>query len=97
MKKILRILMTVMVLVAATSVNAQLVIKIRPVAPRIVRVAAPSPRHIWVDEDWRWENNRYVYNGGRWMEPPVGYARWVPGHWKETRRRGWVWKPGHWV
>ena len=98
MKKILRMLMTVLILVGATSaVNAQLVIRIRPVAPRIVRVAAPSPRHVWVEEDWRYENNNYIYNGGRWMEPPLGYARWVPGHWKESRRRGWVWKPGHWI
>jgi hypothetical protein len=74
---------------------AQFVIKIRPVAPRVVRVVAPSPRHIWVEEDWLWENNNYVSRGGYWAAPPRYNAIWIKGHWKNTRR-GWIWKPGHW-
>jgi WXXGXW repeat (2 copies) len=74
---------------------AQFVIRVRPVAPRVVRVVAPSPRHVWVEEDWRWQNNNYISSGGYWSAPPRGRAVWVKGHWKQSRR-GWVWKPGHW-
>lgn len=91
---------TVFALAMGTAVtsDAQLIVKIRPRAPRtvVVRPEAPSPRHVWVQEDWRENGGRYEYSGGHWVEPPRAGARWVPGHWKNTPRRGWVWKPGHW-
>lgn len=74
--------------------NAQFVIKVRPVAPVVVRVGPPSPRHIWVDGEWVWRGGRYEYVQGYWAAPGYGRA-WIPGHWKQTRR-GWVWKQGHW-
>ncbi len=97
MKKFISGLIMAVLLLAATAQesNAQFVIKVRPAAPRVVRVAAPAPNYIWVDEDWAWKNNNYVYTGGYWVAPPAGRAAWVPGHWKNTRR-GWIWKPGHW-
>lgn len=92
-----KILIAMLVLGSVTTAaDAQIIIKVRPAVPRVVRIAAPSPRHVWIDEDWAWRNNNYVYTGGYWAVPPSGYAVWIPGHWKETRRRGWVWKPGHW-
>jgi WXXGXW repeat (2 copies) len=77
------------------NVNAQLVIKIRPTFGRVVRTNAPSNRHVWIEEDWACRNNNYAYTGGYWSAPPRGRSKWIPGHWKNTRR-GWVWKPGHW-
>jgi WXXGXW repeat (2 copies) len=81
------------------SLQAQFVVKVRPVAPVVVRTRppAPGPRHIWVDGEWVWRNNQYVYTEGRWMRPVYPGARWIPGHWKFHRRRGgWFWVPGHW-
>lgn len=34
------------------SSTAQIYIKIRPARPHYERVVAPTPRHVWVDEDW---------------------------------------------
>jgi WXXGXW repeat (2 copies) len=81
------------------SLQAQFVVKVRPAAPVVVRARplAPSPRHVWVDGDWVWRNNQYVYTEGRWVLPAYSRARWIPGHWKLNRRRGgWYWMPGHW-
>ncbi len=75
--------------------NAQIEVKIRPERPHYERVVAPSPRHVWIDEDWESRNGAYVFVGGHWVEPPRPRAAWVPGHWVQ-RPRGWVWKPGHW-
>ena len=97
MKKYLKIIIVLFVIAMnSSSAYAQLVIRVRPAAPRVVRIAAPSPRHVWIEEDWALRNNAYAYTGGRWAEPPAGYSVWVPGHWKQTPRRGWVWKPGRW-
>ena len=76
--------------------NAQIIVKVRPAAPVIVRPLAPSPRHVWVDGDWAWRGNRYEYVNGYWAVPARQGIVWVPGHWKQTMRRGWVWKKGHW-
>lgn len=75
--------------------NAQIYIKIRPARPHYERVVAPTPRHIWIEEDWESRNGTYVFIGGHWIEPPRPNVVWVPGHWRH-RPRGWVWIPGHW-
>lgn len=91
----LKLLLLSAVMIAFSSVaGAQVFVQVRPVAPVIVRPAAPSARHIWVDGDWVWRGNGYQYVNGYWMLPPAR-SGWVPGHWKQTRR-GWVWKRGHW-
>ena len=75
--------------------SAQIYIKVRPVPPVIVRTAPPSPRHIWVDEEWEERNGRYEYAGGHWIEPPRPGAVWIPGHWKRGSHGEW-WVRGHW-
>ncbi len=69
----------------------------KPVRPNavVVRPPQPSPRHIWIEEDWRPSGRTYVYRGGYWAAPPRASAVWVPGHWQNTRR-GFKWVPGHW-
>jgi len=77
--------------------SAQFYVKIRPEHTVIaVRPAAPSPRHVWVEDEWVWRNGNYEHVDGYWAEPGPGYHEWVAGHWRESRRRGWVWVPGHW-
>jgi len=80
---------------AATTSNAQIYVKVHPHFDAVVRTAPPSPRHVWVDEDWRVRHGRYEYAGGYWAAPPRPAAVWIPGHWRETPR-GSVWVGGHW-
>jgi hypothetical protein len=94
-KSFYRSLVVAMLVIVTTAANAQFIVKIRPVAPVVVRTVAPSSRHIWVDGEWVWRNGGYQYVNGYWAAAPMSGAVWVPGHWKQTRR-GWMWKPGHW-
>src|SRR6185369_3995170 len=42
-------------------------LRIAPPAPRVeVRVARPSPRHVWINGYWGWEGGRHVWFPGRW-------------------------------
>ncbi|NOU37267.1 MAG: hypothetical protein HOO89_01030 [Ferruginibacter sp.] len=88
-------LIVLFALVSIQVVNAQFLIKIKPTAPRVIRVIAPSRQHVWVDEDWIWQNNTYISRGGYWAAPPHHNSIWKQGHWKNARR-GWIWIPGHW-
>jgi hypothetical protein len=75
--------------------SAQVIVKVRPAAPVIVRPVAPSPRHVWIDGGWEFRNGHYVWVNGYWAEPRRGY-HWAPGYWA-TRRGGYAWMHGHWA
>ncbi|MDR3678678.1 MAG: YXWGXW repeat-containing protein [Flavipsychrobacter sp.] len=76
--------------------SAQIYVNIRPRHEVIVaRPAPPSPRHVWVEEEWRPNHGHYEYAGGYWAAPPRPGVVWVPGHWRDTPR-GSVWIAGHW-
>src|SRR5580704_6654815 len=79
----------------AFSSSAQIEVRVRPDRPHYERTVAPSPRHVWIDEEWTPQGNSYVFSGGRWAEPPHPGGRWVPGRWKNTPN-GTIWRPGHW-
>jgi len=95
----------VFVLVAALTLgatalsHAQIVVRIRPSHARVEehrRPPAPSPRHVWVDEDWKDNGHHgYAWNGGRWEAPPREGATFVAGHWNRSRR-GSVWIAATW-
>src|SRR5450432_3382226 len=85
----------ILVIAAGSSAKAQIYVNVRPVAPVIVRTEAPSPRHVWIGEEWEVRNGAYVHTGGHWAEPPHPGWVWIPGHWAHTER-GHVWRPGHW-
>lgn len=96
LKKIGMVLLAV--LFAANTSFGQVIVRVRPVRPRVVvvqRPAPPSPRHVWVEEDWVPRGRRYVWHGGYWAAPPRPAAVWIPGHW-ERRRGGEVWIRGYW-
>jgi len=76
--------------------SAQVIVKVRPTHEVVVRSHAPSPRHVWVEEEWVARNGRYEYVPGYWAEPHHGYHVWVRGHWA-THRHGYYWVPGHWA
>ena len=94
LKKI-SLLVVLAVTLGINASNAQIFVKIRPERPHYVKVVAPSPRHVWIDEEWEPRGGAYVFVGGHWAEPPRPRAVWIPGHWRTTPR-GDVWVPGHW-
>jgi len=59
------------------------------------RPVRPSPRHVWIAEEWTPSGGTYAFKGGYWAAPPYLGAKWAPGRWRHTPR-GWVWRPGHW-
>ena len=81
--------------------NAQVVVSVRPVRPVAVvavnaRPPAPSPRAVWVDEEWApGPRGVYAWRGGHWALPPRPGVSFVRGHWRGTPR-GFIWIPGHW-
>ncbi|MEO8884424.1 MAG: hypothetical protein ABI367_00060 [Mucilaginibacter sp.] len=100
MKNIRKVLMllTAMLLFGVGNSNAQLVVRFRPNRPGprvVIREGRPSPRHVWVDEEWVPRGRTYVYRRGHWAEPVRSDAVWVAGHW-DHRLRGYVWVAGHW-
>jgi hypothetical protein len=99
MKTVWKSLILAAAFTTAVSVSeAQIVVRARlgrPVTRVIRRPPAPSPRHVWVDEDWVPQGRTYVWHGGYWAAPPRPRAIWVPGHWDRSRR-GYVWVGGYW-
>ncbi len=88
-------LMVTMMFGFSSSAQVNFEVRVRPTPPVIVRPAPPSPRHVWIDEDWAWRGGQYVYIGGHWEAPPQAGWVWRPGHWRQTPH-GWAWVPGHW-
>ncbi|HEV2354768.1 MAG TPA: hypothetical protein VGR89_11020 [Puia sp.] len=78
------------------SASAQVYVSVRPVWHPVVRPVAPSPRHVWIDEEWEVRNGAYVPVGGYWAVPPHPGWIWIPGHWRHERRGEW-WIRGHWA
>jgi hypothetical protein len=94
------IVLVVLVLFEFTSYAQRrhhVVVTVQPPRPKTVIVvpAPPSPRHVWVEEDWTPRGKVYEWHGGYYVEPPRPTAVWVPGHWKK-RGHGWYWVPGRW-
>ena len=79
----------------STNTYAQeVVVGVRPHMPHFDRGPAPSPRHVWIGEEWEPRGGAYVFVGGHWAEPPHPGWMWIPGHWKDTPR-GSIWVAGH--
>ena len=96
-KQILKISLIIMLAAGmAVTGNAQrYYVKVRPTVTVAVRPAAPSNRHVWVEGDWVWRSNAYVWQAGYWAMPPRANDAWIPGHWVRSRR-GSYWIAGHW-
>jgi WXXGXW repeat (2 copies) len=80
----------------AVSSMAQVYVNVRPVRPvAVVRVDAPSPRHVYIDEDWRENNGSYEWHGGRWEAPPHAGYHYTAGYW-DHNDHGHRWHQGRW-
>lgn len=76
------------------------------VAGPVVRYAPPPARvevvgvapffgAVWLPGNWVWRD-RWVWNEGRWGNPPHPNARWAPGRWDHDGRDNWRWHDGRW-
>ncbi len=89
-------ILSLLVMAFSFSASAQSIyVKVRPAVPVVVRPVAPSPRHVWITEEWEPRGGSYVFVGGRWAVPPHPGWVWIPGHWRRTRH-GDIWIRGHW-
>lgn len=66
----------------------------QPVAPVYERPATPGPAYVWIDGDWRWHNEKYIYYNGYWAKPKPNKT-YVPGTWLKTDK-GYYWQKGYW-
>jgi hypothetical protein len=83
----------------STAAVAQVYVRVGPPPPRREVVPAPPPMHrdwVWRGGYNRWDGRAYVWVPGSYVAPPYARARWVPGHWRNTRR-GYIWVEGHWA
>jgi hypothetical protein len=87
---------TAIILAVSFSASAQIYVKVRPTYTVVARPPAPSPAHVWVDEEWTPRGGTYVYSGGYWAAPPHPGYFWVRGHWARHGYDGERWVPGHW-
>lgn len=80
------------------SAQAQIYVKVRPVAPVAVAVrpARPAPDYIWVTDEWVPDGATYRFVAGHWERPPHHGARWHGGHWVHDKDRGHYWVAGGW-
>jgi hypothetical protein len=90
------LLLSFVVMASCLTASAQIYVTVRPPVPVIVRPVAPSPAHIWIDEEWSEQGGRYVYAGGHWAVPPHPGWIWVPGFWRREGHHGERWMRGHW-
>jgi len=100
MKKYGKILMlaSAISLFAVADSEAQIVVRARLARPHAVVVARPvrpTPRHVWIAEEWVPSGGTYVYKEGYWAEPPRPRAVWVPGRWRH-HHHGYIWVGGYW-
>lgn len=96
-KKILRTVFILMMIAGAanSSFAQRFYVKVRPSIAVATRPVCPHAGYVWVEGDWVWANNAYVWHAGYWAAPPRPHAVWVPGHWVRERR-GYYWIGGRW-
>jgi len=97
MKKVQKLLFALAIVMSCGifSASAQIYVHVRPIGPVVVRTEAPSPRHVWVNEDWQERNGQYEWAGGRWAEPPHPGYRYQAGRWNHSKQ-GDKWQAGRW-
>ena len=58
--------------------SAQVYVSVRPVWHPVVRPVAPSPRHVWIDEEWAWRNGAYVQSAVTGPSPLIRAGSGIP-------------------
>ncbi len=60
----------------------------------IVKQTLQKRALIWIDGQWKVENNQYIWVSGHWENKKVGYV-FINGKWTKNSK-GWVWTDGYW-
>ena len=81
---------------SAYSASAQVYVSVHPAWAPVRRPPPPSPRHVWIDEDWEYRGGRYVAVGGHWAVAPHPGWIWISGRWEHSRH-GDRWIAGRWA
>ncbi len=96
MKRKLLLAVTSVVLLGASAVYAEVVVRVAPPAAIVeTRPAAPGAGYVWVPGYHQWDGARYNWTAGTWVQAPHPGARWVAHRWVR-RHGGWVLVEGHW-
>ena len=66
----------------------------QPAPPVYERPVSPHPQYVWVEGEWHWHGDKYVYSNGYWAKPK-GHRTYVAGKWEHSGK-GYYWKEGHW-
>ena len=88
----------IIVLLTATSLMGQMIVKVKPQRPNVVVVKPNkvSKNKVWIDGHWKWNNrtHKYQWIKGCWVKSPKNQA-WVSGKWLKVHA-GWKYVPGRW-
>jgi hypothetical protein len=81
---------------SASTLSAEVVVRIGPPRPLVERRIPPPGRgYVWVNGYQRWDGRGYVWVPGRWELPPRPHARWQAHRWRQ-RHGQWVFEEGRW-
>jgi len=85
------------ILAAEAVLYGAVIIKAAPPPPVSVAVVgrAPSSQYIWIPGYYKGTGGRYVWVGGRWMQPPHRGMVWVAPAWRRGSN-GYVFVAGRW-
>jgi hypothetical protein len=62
-----------------------------PVVPLEIQPARPAQHAVWLEGQWRWDNERWRWKPGGWVAPPPGAAVsvWVYAYQQDGQVRFW--------
>ena len=64
------------------------------VPEQIVKQTLQKRAYIWIDGQWKIENNEYIWVSGHWETKKIGYV-FINGKWTK-KSKGWTWTEGYW-
>ena len=63
--------------------------------PNYLKPPRPSPYNLWVEGEWIWVGNHYMYQVGFWTVPEPNKI-FMRGHWAQWPNGEWYWVKGYW-
>ena len=64
------------------------------VPEQIVKQTLQKRAYIWIDGQWKIENNEQIWVTGHWETKKIGYV-FINGKWTK-KSKGWTWTEGYW-
>ena len=61
---------------------------------KIVKQTLQKRSLMWIEGQWKVENNQYIWVSGHWATKKIGYV-FVNGKWNQNSK-GWMWTEGYW-